>query len=68
MLKKTQIALGVTISTGDYIDPTPWTPEDHNRFKKAIDRVHELENPEKAKADREMRKAILAGSGVIYVD
>ena len=58
----------IAITTGDYIDPTPWTPEDHERFKKAIKRVHELENPEKTKADREIRKAILAGAGVIYAD
>jgi hypothetical protein len=68
MFKKTHVAIGLTISTGDYIDPTPWTPEDHDRFKKAIEKVHELNNSEKAKEDREIRKAILAGAGVIYVD
>jgi hypothetical protein len=68
MFKKTHVAIGVTISTGDYIDPTPWTPEDHERFKKAMVRVHELNNPERAKADREIRKAIHAGAGVIYIN
>jgi hypothetical protein len=41
------IAKGInmaTISTGDWIDPTPWTPEDHERFKKAMDKVRKLEN------------------------
>jgi hypothetical protein len=33
-----------TINTGDWIDPTPWTPEDHERFKKAMDAVRKLEN------------------------
>jgi hypothetical protein len=32
------------ITTGDYIDPTPWTKETHERFRKAIDRVNELNN------------------------
>jgi hypothetical protein len=35
---------GCVITTGDYIDPTPWTPEDHERFKKAIDIVRGLNN------------------------
>ena len=30
------------ITTGDYIDPTPWSEETHERFRKAIDRVNEL--------------------------
>lgn len=45
---KSAIARAVTmptITTGDYIDPTPWTPEDHERFAKAIKRVNELRNP-----------------------
>tara|TARA_R110000803_G_scaffold90197_1_gene157509 strand:- start:816 stop:1067 length:252 start_codon:yes stop_codon:yes gene_type:complete len=53
------------LGTGDYIDPTPWTPEDHERFKKAIERVSELENPD---IKREVQKSISAGAGVIYVD
>ncbi|MFT6988180.1 MAG: translation elongation factor EF-Tu-like GTPase [Paraglaciecola sp.] len=53
------------ITTGDYIDPTPWTPEDHERFKTAMDRVRELENLE---IKREIQKSISAGAGVIYVD
>ena len=35
---------GCVITTGDYIDPTPWTPETHERLRKAIDRVNELNN------------------------
>jgi hypothetical protein len=55
------------ITTGDYIDPTPWTPEDHERFKKAMDQVRELRSPEEVKIDLEIRQAIHAGAGVIYV-
>jgi hypothetical protein len=65
------IAKGIsmaTINTGDWIDPTPWTPEDHERFKKAIEQVRELRSPEEVKIDREIRQAIHAGAGVIYVD
>ena len=68
MFKKTHVAIGVTISTGDYIDPTPWTPEDQDRFKKAIEKVRELNSPETEKIDRQIRKAINAGAGVIFVD
>jgi GTPase len=39
---KTLIARSV-LTTGDYIDPTPWTTEDHERFKKAIERVRDIE-------------------------
>jgi GTPase len=35
-----------TVNTGDWIDPTPWTPEDHERFKKAIEKVRELNAPQ----------------------
>jgi hypothetical protein len=35
---------GCVITTGDYIDPTPWTPETYERLRKAIDRVNELNN------------------------
>ena len=62
------ISIQFAISTGNYINPAPWTPEDHERFKKAMDRVRELRNPERAKIDREIRQAIHAGAGVIYVD
>ena len=61
-------SIQIAISTGDYINPAPWTPEDQERFKKAMDRVHELRNPERAKIDREIQQAIHAGAGVIYVD
>ena len=46
MINKTLISSAVQacrINTGDYIDPTPWTPEDHERFKKAMERVRELD-------------------------
>jgi translation elongation factor EF-Tu-like GTPase len=51
MTKKTTVNVGtighcdhgISINTGDYIDPTPWTPEDHERFKKAMVRVDELQ-------------------------
>jgi hypothetical protein len=33
-----------TINTGDWIDPTPWVPEDHERFKKAMEEVRKLNN------------------------
>lgn len=32
-----------TVNTGDWINPAPWTTEDHERFKKAIHDVRELE-------------------------
>ena len=35
---------GCVITTGDYIDPTPWTEETWERLRKAIDRVNELNN------------------------
>jgi translation elongation factor EF-Tu-like GTPase len=54
---KTLIARSV-LSTGDYIDPTPWTPEDHERFKKAMKRVHELRSPKEIKADLEISKTL----------
>jgi translation elongation factor EF-Tu-like GTPase len=38
---KTLIARSV-LSTGDYIDPAPWAPEDHERFKKAMERVKKI--------------------------
>ena len=63
-----KISKGITLNTGDYIDPTPWTPEDHDRFKKAIEKVRELNSPETAKIDRQIRKAIHAGAGVIFVN
>tara|TARA_R110000850_G_scaffold24625_6_gene71914 strand:- start:6669 stop:6950 length:282 start_codon:yes stop_codon:yes gene_type:complete len=53
-----KISKGIAINTGDYIDPTPWTTEDHDRFKKAMDRVRELRTPEEAKADREILDTI----------
>ena len=68
MMNKTQISLAVQaciINTGDYIDPTPWSPEDHERFKKAMDRVHELKSLE---IKSEIQKSISAGAGVIYVE
>jgi hypothetical protein len=65
-LNRTTTAM--TLGTGDYIDPTPWTPEDHDRFKKAIEKVRELNSPETAKIDRQIRQAIHAGAGVIFVD
>ena len=67
-MNKTLIASAVsalTITTGDYIDPTPWTPEDHARFEKAMIRVHELR---RAATKSEVQKSISAGAGVIYVD
>ena len=42
------ISQGCVITTGDYIDPTPWTEETHERLRKAIDRVNELDNESKA--------------------
>ena len=68
MTNKTRISTGIQgciINTGDYIDPTPWTPEDHERFKKAMCRVHKLRNSE---IKKEIQKSIRAGAGVIYVD
>ena len=65
MFKKSHVAIGVAISTGDYIDPTPWTPEVHERFKKAMERVRELRS---AGIKTEIQKSISAGAGVIYVD
>tara|TARA_R110000764_G_scaffold197695_1_gene282940 strand:+ start:78 stop:305 length:228 start_codon:yes stop_codon:yes gene_type:complete len=41
-----KISKGMAINTGDYIDPAPWEPEDHERFKKAMARVRELRTPE----------------------
>jgi hypothetical protein len=63
-----KISKRIALNTGDYIDPTPWTPEDHDRFKKAIEKVRELNSPETAKIDRQIRQAIHAGAGVIFVD
>jgi translation elongation factor EF-Tu-like GTPase len=60
-----KITRGITLNTGDYIDPTPWTPEDHDRFKKAIDKVRHLRDSE---IKKEIQKSISAGAGVIYVD
>ena len=34
------------ITTGDDIDPSPWTDADHERFKVAMERVKELERGE----------------------
>ncbi len=63
-----KISRGMRLNTGDYIDPTPWTEEDHDRFKKAIEKVRELNSPETEKIDRQIRQAINAGAGVIFVD
>ena len=38
---KTLISRSV-LTTGDYINPTPWTPEDHERFKKAMEQVKKI--------------------------
>ena len=59
MFKKSHVAIGVKISTGDYIDPTPWTPEVHERFKKAMERVRELRSAgaiEEARATKQTAK------------
>jgi hypothetical protein len=65
MFKKTRLSCAVTITTGDYIEPAPWTPEDHDRFKKAMDKVRHLRNSE---IKKEIQKSISAGAGVIYVN
>tara|TARA_R110000822_G_scaffold95084_1_gene217665 strand:- start:693 stop:941 length:249 start_codon:yes stop_codon:yes gene_type:complete len=41
-----KISKGMAINTGDYIDPAPWEPEDHERFKKAMARVRNSRTPE----------------------
>jgi translation elongation factor EF-Tu-like GTPase len=54
-LNRTTTAM--TLGTGDYIDPTPWTEEDHDRFIKAIEKVRNHPHTK-----------ILASMGVEYVN
>jgi translation elongation factor EF-Tu-like GTPase len=42
------------VTTGDYIDPTLWTPEDQARLLVAIKEVHKLSDPiDNVKIDRD---------------
>ena len=55
----------IRLGTGEYIDPTPWAHEDHERFKKAMERVRDIR---RVGIKTEIQKSISAGAGVIYVD
>jgi hypothetical protein len=68
-MNKTLIASAVSaISTGDYIDPTPWTEETHERLRKAIERVTELNNPDEETVRNHPHTKILASMGVKHVN
>jgi hypothetical protein len=65
-LNRTTTAM--TLGTGDYIDPTPWTEEDHDRFIKAIEKVRELNNLDEETVRNHPHTKILASMGVEYVN
>ena len=60
--------LGLTLGTGDYIDPTPWTEETHERLRVAIERVNELNNLDEEIVRNHPHTKILASMGVKHVN
>ena len=48
--------------------PKPWTPKDHKRFKKAMDRIHNLNNPDEETVRNHPHTKILASMGVKHVN
>jgi hypothetical protein len=71
MINKTRISSavqGCIINTGDYIDPEPWTKEDHKRFMEAVKRVHKLRDPDEETVLNHPHTEILSGMGVKTVN